>query len=42
MRLTRKLLDTKYAFWFWSKRNTEQSKWEILKLFSDDSDEFHE
>ena len=26
MILTRRLLDTKYASWFYSKRNTEQAK----------------
>ena len=33
MILTRRLLDTKYASWFHSKRNTEQAKQEILSIF---------
>ena len=40
--LTRHLLDTKYAFWFRNKQNTEQAKREILRLFSEEPDEFHE
>ena len=35
MILTRKMLDTRYAWWFHGKRNTEQAKEEILKLFSE-------
>ena len=42
MILTRHLLDTKYAFWFRNKQNTEQAKREILRLFSEEPDEFHE
>lgn len=42
MILTRRLLDTKYASWFRSKQNTEQAKREILRLFSEEPDEFHE
>ena len=32
MTLTRELLDTRYAWWFHSKRNAEQAKREILKI----------
>ena len=42
MILTRHLLDTKYAFWFRNKQNTKQAKREILRLFSEEPDEFHE
>lgn len=42
MTLTRKLLDTKYIWWFYGKRNVEQAKQEILELFSDEPDAFHE
>lgn len=42
MTLTRHLLDTTYASWFRNKRNTEQAKREILRLFSEEPDEFHE
>ena len=42
MILTRKLLDTKYIWWFHGKRNVEQAKQEILELFSDEPDAFHE
>ena len=42
MTLTRKLLDTKYSWWFYNKRNVEQAKQEILELFSEESDEVHE
>lgn len=42
MILTRKLLDTKYIWWFDGKRNVEQAKQEILELFSDEPDAFHE
>lgn len=42
MILTRRLLDTKYASWFYSKRNTEQAKQEILSIFFQEPDEFHE
>ena len=42
MILTRHLLDTKYAFWFRNKQHTEQAKREILRLFSEEPDEFHE
>ena len=38
----RKLLDTKYIWWFDGKRNVEQAKQEILELFSDEPDAFHE
>ena len=30
MTLTREMLDNQYAWWFHSKRNTEQAKQEIL------------
>ena len=39
---TRKLLDTKYSWWFHGKRNAERSKQEILELFSEESDAVHE
>ena len=39
MILTRLLLDTKYASWFHSKRNTEQTKQEILSIFFQEPDE---
>ena len=42
MVLTRRLLDTKYVSWFRNKQNTEQAKKEILLLFSEEPDEFHE
>jgi hypothetical protein len=42
MILTRRLLDTKYASWFRNKQNTEQAKREILRLFSEEPNEFHE
>ena len=42
MILTRRLLDTKYAFWFHNKWNAEQAKQEILSIFSREPDEFHE
>ncbi len=42
MTLTRKMLDTKFAWWFHGKRNVEQAKQEILTLFSDEPDDFHE
>ena len=34
MTLTREMLDTRYARWFHGKRNTEQAKQEIMRLFS--------
>ena len=42
MPLTRKLLDTRYAWWFHGKRNTEQAKQEILSLFSENPDDCNE
>ncbi len=42
MTLTRKMLDTQYAWWFYGKRNTEQAKQEILSLFSEEPDDCHE
>lgn len=42
MTLTRFHLDTTYNFWFHSKRNTEQAKQEILLLFAEEPDEYHE
>lgn len=42
MTLTRQLLDTKYAWWFCNKRNAEQAKQEILSIFSEEPDEYHE
>ena len=42
MTLTRKMLDTRYARWFHGKRNTEQAKQEILRLFSEEPDDCHE
>lgn len=34
--------DAKYATWFPNKQNTEQAKREILHLFPEKTDEFHE
>lgn len=42
MTLTRKMLDSWYAWWFHGKRNTEQAKEEILSQFSQEPDEGHE
>lgn len=42
MTITRHLLDTEYAWWFRNKRNAEQAKQEILMLFSEEPDDFHE
>ena len=42
MTLTRYPLDTQYAWWFYNKRNTEQARQEILSIFSEDPDEYHE
>ena len=42
MTLTCKLLDTRYAWWFHGKRNTEQAKQEILSLFSEEPDDCNE
>lgn len=42
MTLTRKMLDTQYAWWFHSKRNTEQANEKILNLFSEEPDNSHE
>ena len=39
MTLTRKMLDTRYAWWFHGKHNTEQAKEEILALFSEEPDD---
>ena len=42
MTLTRNMLDTRYAWWFHGKHNTEQAKEEILALFSEKPDDCHE
>ena len=42
MTLTREMLDNQYAWWFHSKRSTEQAKEEILSQFSQEPDEGHE
>ena len=42
MILTRKLLDAKYSWWFHNKRNAEQAKEEILKVFSQEPDDGYE
>lgn len=42
MTLTRKMLDTRYAWWFHGKRNTERAKKEILALFSEEPDNCRE
>ena len=42
MTLTRRLLDTKYKWWFHNKRNSEQAKDEILSIFSEEPDTLHE
>ena len=39
MTLTRKILDTRYAWWFYNKRNTEKAKLEILARFSVEPDD---
>lgn len=42
MTLTREMLGTQYAWWFYGKRNVEQAKQEFLELFANDPDDFHE
>ena len=42
MTLTREMLDSQYAWWFHSKRNTEQAKEEILRIFSQKPDDGYE
>ena len=42
MTLTRKMLDTRYAWWFHGKRNIEQAKEEILNQFNQEPDDGHE
>ena len=42
MTLTRKMLDTRYSWWFHGKRNAEQAKEEILNRFSQEPDDDHE
>ena len=42
MTITRHLLDTEYAYWFRNKRNVGKAKQEILILFSEEPDDFHE
>ena len=42
MTLTRNMLDTRYAWWFHGKHNTEQAREEILVLFSEEPDDCHE
>ena len=39
MTLTRKMLDTWYAWWFQSKYTAEQAKEEILRIFSQEPDD---
>ena len=39
MTLTRKMLDTQYAWWFHGKSNPERAKQEILRLFSEEPDD---
>lgn len=39
MTLTREMLDNQYAWWFYGKRNTEQAKEEILRIFSQKPDD---
>ena len=41
MTITATDLDTKYAAWFYGKKNVQQAKREILELFSNDSDDEH-
>ncbi len=41
MTITAAELETKYAMWFFGKRNTKQAKREILELFSTEPDESH-
>lgn len=42
MTLNREMLDNQYAWWFHSKRSTEQAKQEILSLFSEEPDDCNE
>ena len=42
MTLTRKMLNTRYAWWFHGKRNAEEAKEEILNQFSQEPDDGHE
>ena len=39
MTLTREMLDNQYAWWFHGKRNTEQAKADILRIFSQEPDD---
>ena len=39
MTLPRKMLDTRYSWWFHGKRNAEQAKEEILRIFSQKPDD---
>ena len=41
MTITRQMLDTTYVCWFRNKRNTEKAKQEILKRFSEETDDIH-
>ncbi len=41
MTITAAELKTKYAMWFFGKRNTKHAKKEILELFSIEPDEKH-
>ncbi len=41
MTITAADLETKYAMWFFGKKNTKQAKREILELFSTELDESH-
>ncbi len=41
MTITAADLETKYAMWFFGKKNTKQAKREILELFSTEPDESH-
>lgn len=42
MTLTIEILNTQYARWFHGKRNAEQVKEEILRIFSQEPDDGHE
>ncbi len=39
MTVTAKELETKYTLWFYGMKNTEDAKKEILRIFSEETDE---
>jgi len=40
MTITRRMLDTELKSWFHNKRNAEEAKGEILKLFSKEPEDY--